>query len=344
MLVNVLVAIISESSAMKSIILAVCVFLFSWSSVLRADAPATQAAPEIAYEQVNVSGGPWKIWFKQHLVDRGNYTLKLTLLEIASPKIKVAFITDNTWCVYRIMHAERMMNSPTGGTGTVVHWDGKPVGTVHGGEVVQDVALSVDGNTIPLLGNQKPVFDRKAIWSGGKIILKKTSLIGPFKHEAEFEFGADQSSYAATHRYEVVTQITPERFKGYRYVFMQMMPPEFSEWVRFGADDKAVSGQLLLPDEKAKTRDRAIWNERVRAVACYAPDWQAGIVYAYPELYEGLSHLVDRGRKDRKYRGILFTKDKYDVGEKLEWRMRCTVFDAAADQWRSKSETLARQP
>lgn len=303
--------------------------------------PAYEPPAEMEYDKVP-GNTPWKIWVKPHSVDRGTYVYKFDIVEVASPAMKVDFEAQQTWCVYRIFHGPHMVGSPLGGTGSVVHWDKKPVGTVHGGEVVHEATLRVGDSVIPLSLNGRRQFKPDATWGGDHIILQKKSTIGPFEHEAVFEFGSDPTSYLVTHSYTAIEPITAERFAGYRYVFMQMMPPEFNDWLRIDADGKLLTGRVT--PSTGGSKDRVVWTERVQSLICFASAWNTGVVYSYPQAYEGLSHFVDRGQKDRKFRGILFTRDSYNTGDKLQWQMRVSVFDANEKNWHDVGLRLSPAP
>lgn len=261
---------------------------------------------------------------------------KIPVCNFNSGKLSVDFRTDTFWTISDILWEGKVVGQKSGGTGSVVTWDGKPVGTVHrSGDVSEkliSVDLIVDGKTIPLVTDSKPVYKPDDKIEGNNFVLVKKSNIGPLLHEARFTLSGTSPSIQMRHDYQVTEEITPERFKGYRYAFMHMMPIAMSEWVVREVDDKITPGTLNEQDLK---KERTIWTRSIRGVACYAPSESVGIAYLYLENYPGNSHLVCRPSKDIKFRGILFDRDTYAVGEKLSWSLSLIPFTATSDTWQA---------
>ena len=268
-------------------------------------------------------------------------TRQYKVLVIENQKLTVDFVPHVFWTVHELQYRKTKLNQATGYTGSVFHWDGQPIGTghrtEHHSEQLIDVTLQVDDQTYRLdKANGKPAnLDFTA--SGQQISLIKRSTIGPMAHQARFDFDPDITGYTVTHRYEVLIPITPKRFAGYRYVFMQMMPKTISRWCYYDEDGKQTCGTMSEPDPaKPMPKNQFVFKDAVfKGIACYSPTEQMGIAYSYPKQYPGTNHYLDRAAKDSKFRGILFEKDQYQVGEKLTWQMRVLPFDATGDNWQT---------
>jgi|GEM_PF-6481069 len=282
---------------------------------------------------------PWHVRIEPRAKQIRTYTKRYKVLEIENDTLSVDFSIRTFWTVHEIFYKGTRVNQSSGATGTVIHWDGEAIGTGHRGkkrsEELHEVMLTVDGTSHTLFADGAQKVPKDFVASGRQITLLKKSVIGPLRHEAQFDFDMAGKYYIATHRFEVIETITPERFKGYRYVFMQMMPKDMSLWRLFGSDHEPGHGEASRPDPQLDKKKQTKLFDRVpmKALACYSPTNKVGIAYVYPEKYPGVNHYLDRFWKDNKFRGILFEKDSYEVGEKFEYRMRVQPFSAAPDNW-----------
>jgi hypothetical protein len=276
--------------------------------------------------------GTWKIRFTQGVKPNQ------MALACESEAMYMDFLREHAWCVSRLRYRGEVVGQPSGATGSVFQWNGQAIGTGHGGEVVRSLALMVDGRTVPLVVDGAVRFraseDR---WEGREIRLLKKSVIGPFTHEAEFHLPASCDRYAVEHRYVVNEEWRQGKFTGYTYVFMQMMPPEFAEWLLRKQDGSVRQGRLT-GEAGFVFRD-----EPGRVIACYAPAKKLGVAYIYPEEYLLHNHILDRGEKDRKFRAALVKRDGYVVGEAFSYRMKIVPFSSDPEVWPAVVSALARQ-
>lgn len=262
------------------------------------------------------------------------------LLSVASDTFAVTFNTRHAWNVGSITYLDHIIGLASGATGTVIHWDGKAVGTGHGGELVESVSLLVDGREVPLVTAGKNVFTLKDEHTGKSIALTKRSTIGPLRLVGRFEFPVAGDGYVVTQSYEVMEDITPERFTGYKYTFMHMMPETFTDWQTFRADGTTHTGSNA-PGKTTEPRDPdAEINTPFQAIACFSPEWSLGVAYVYPREYEGSNHLLHRGGEDNKFRAMLF-RDSYRAREKFEFKLRVAPFAAGVDDWKNAAKKLA---
>jgi hypothetical protein len=200
------------------------------------------------------------------------------------------------------------------------------IGTVHGGEYVSGLTLNVDGREFPIVADGKLAEGMDSARSGERIQLKKNSVIGPFKHEALFEFNADDG-LMITHRFAAGEDIKKGHFAGYRYTFMFMMPEVFDRWLPL-SDDGRGTPEITGANPKPQTHTLSPF----KALVCYAPEWRTGVAYVYPETYPGAGHIDVRSGKDRKFRASLLA-DSQTEGRRSEFRIRVIPFEAAPDQW-----------
>ncbi len=263
------------------------------------------------------------------------------LLAIRSDALSVSFNQRHAWNVAEIRFKDRIVGQISGATGTVIHWDVKATGTGHGGEVVEGLTLTLDGRDVPLVENGRVAFKMTDTHTAREVVLTRHSIIGPLRVRARFEFPADAAHYLVTQSYEVMEAITPERFAGYKYTFMHMMPLAFTDWQTFRADGTSRSGQNTPAQEKKPRNTADEINTPFRALACYAPEWRTGIVYAYPREYEGSNHLLHRAGEDHKFRAMLFRETGYAKGETFEFQMKVAPFEAAPDAWNARAQSLA---
>lgn len=289
-------------------------------------------------------------WFGSYWKPFKDSGREVSTFSVDNGRLRVEFFPDTFWTIGRIFITNEMVGQDSGGTGSVVHWDGKPVGTVHReGEISEkllETVLVVDGKST-LLASQsasapgKIVVDPVSVYRGSEFVLLKRSIIGPFLHEARFSIDASSNAIRIRHHYEAMEDISPERFDGYRYVFMHMMPLDLTEWLTVNADKSITEGTLQEIDA---TKDRELWRRSLLAFAAYSPGRGTGVAYAYPALYAGENHFIYRHGKDTKFRGILFDRDHYEKGEKLDWELRVIPFSSRPEAWRNDALGLIAKP
>lgn len=299
---------------------------------------------------LTTSAFAWDVRFEPRVKTYGNGASRnYDVLVVDGGDYVVDFVPYTFWTVHEIVYKGHKVNQSSGATGTVIHWDGEAIGTGHRGkeraEELDDVILTVDGKAHDLVVDGKRVADGEFTASGRDLSLLKRSTIGPLAHEAQFDFDPAGNCYIATHRFKVIQQITPERFKGYRYVFMQMMPKDISLWVRYGEDGSVAEGEMSRPEPGGKRKQTFVFNqEPMKALACFSPDNGVGIAYVYPKQYAGTNHYLDRYWKDNKFRSILFEKDSYAVDEEMTWKMRVEPFTATMAAWKDAARKVVDAP
>ena len=144
---------------------------------------ASGAAPKIS-----------PVWSAKFVPWPEKYTERLV---VSNGRMTVSFVKHHAWNVSEIIYQGRVLGQASGATGTVITWDGKHVGTGHGGEAVRELVLSVGDHEITLVGEGQERYDRSSQYEGSKLRLHKRSTIGPFVYEATFDFPAGGDFYTA---------------------------------------------------------------------------------------------------------------------------------------------------
>lgn len=266
------------------------------------------------------------------------------LLAVRSAAFSVTFNERHAWNVAEIRYKDRIVGQSSGATGTVIHWDGQAVGTGHGGEVVESLTLTLDGREVPLVQNGKSLFKMTDSHRASEVTLTRLSMIGPLRVRARFEFPAGTVHYRVTQSYEVLEAITPERFAGYKYAFMHMMPESFTEWLTIKADGTTLSGHHP-PGKSTSPRDLdAELQPPLRVLACYDPTSGLGIAYRFPTEYPGQNQLLHRGGEDNKFRALYFRDEGYSKGERFEFVMSVIPFEATRETWHNTAQQTLTQP
>lgn len=266
------------------------------------------------------------------------------LLAVRSKAFRVTFNERHAWNVAEIRYKEHIVGQISGATGTVIHWDGQAMGTGHGGEVTESLMLSIDGRDVPVVTDGKPAFKLTDTHSASAVMLTRRSTIGPLRVCARFEFPAGTAHYRVTQSYEVLEAITPERFAGYKYAFMHMMPESFTEWLTIKADGTTRSGHHP-PGKSTSPRDLdAELQPPLRALACYDPTSGLGIAYRFPTEYPGQNQLLHRGGEDNKFRALYFRDEGYSKGERFEFVMSVIPFEATRETWHNTAQQTLTQP
>lgn len=282
----------------------------------------------------------YRMWFASEWERFKDQDRESRIFVVDDGKLRVEFVRGTYWTIGRIFYRGFLIGSASGGTGSVVHWDGRPVGSVHrDGEVSEkliSVELTVDGKTISLHADGQESGSVTYL-EGGSVELVKKSRIGPFLHQARFTFPEGSGEVLVKNDYEAVEAVTPERFAGYRYVFMHMMPLDMTEWLSVEPDGRILSGTTKGMEPEAL---KILWTRAIRGFASYSPAHQVGVCYSYPVVYPGVSHFGYRGGKDTKFRSILFDRDEYAAGEKLSWSITMIPFAATPNDWAEEAVKL----
>ena len=270
------------------------------------------------------------------------------LLVVEGMDLQVRFADAAAWTILDMHWRGREVGCHSGATGSVLQWeedtpatlrpqgDGcsrrQTIGTGHGGEVVRRVSVTVDGREIPVVAGGKLVLEAHSGLDGAAARVHKDSIIGPFDHEAVFDFPSAGPGFGVTHRYRANDAMARGHFAGYRYTFMFMMPETYDRYLVLNPDGRME--QAAINPEPGMLLERPF-----QALACYSPADQTGMVYAYPKPYPGSNHINVRPGKDRKFRANLF-QDHYEVGQTSEFTVRIIPFEEMDKQWVETAASL----
>ena len=215
----------------------------------------------------------------------------------------------------------------------------RATGTGHGGEVLRSVALILDGKPWPIVQDGKAVYQLDAVAAGKTVTLRKDSVIGPFDHQAVFEFREGAPGYLVTHRFTVNADMAKGHFNGYMYDFMHMMPLSFKDFlVDLGGGKEWEKGNV---DADGGKQDLLI-DEPWKAMAAYSAELKAGVICTYPQVYDGKNHIYARGGKDKKFRASHVKSEGWTPGDSVEFKMRLTPFNATPEEWKDKARQIMR--
>ena len=254
------------------------------------------------------------------------------LLVVEDGDLQVRFADAAAWTILDAHWRGRTVAQHSGATGSVFQWETdepeqahQTLGTGHGGEIVRQLTARVDERNVPIVADGKLVGEADKEIDGRRVRVVKASTIGPFDHEAIFDFLPAQPGFAVTHRYLANDAMARGRFAGYRYTFMFMLPETYDRYLLANADGSTE--QAAIVPEPAMLLNRSF-----QALACYSPAERTGVAYVFPKAYPGVNHLNVRPGKDRKFRANLF-RDHYDVGDTCAFHLRVVPFAAQETDW-----------
>ena len=270
------------------------------------------------------------------------------LLKVEAPDFAVSFRQLAAWTVGTFDFKGKRIGTPSGATGTVVQvydpakkkldW----LGTGHGGEVVQQVTLLLDGKEVPLVAEGKDVFSRAATHSGRRVELLKKSVLGPIRYEAHHVMPAGTSHYLSVFRGTVTEDLSAERFNQ-GHTFMHMMPCEMNEWIVFSEGGHVLKEGVVEEGSSVSPPGKTVLFKDLKAAACYSPAWKIGVAYVFPQAYPGESHLQSRPGKDLKFRAGLLGAAYSKAGSTFEFKLKVLPFEAAPADWKTRAKALAAE-
>jgi len=250
----------------------------------------------------------------------------------------VDFLEQHAWTIRNIRYGGDEIVGEHGANGTVVN--AKPeadakakdpwIGTGHGKEKVQRLAILVDG--------QERSYQPGGTFSGRVVVIRKLSNLGPLNHVAEITFPVSGDRIIERHIYKVMEDLG-QRFN-FMYAFMHCNNNSLDQWLALAGDGKELEGRVGQGDGKFSLK------QDVQAVIFYSAALKKGVVYAYPEVYEGAdgfkNAIWDRKGDNKLYFRPAVGK-KYGVGDRFEFRLQVIPFSADPDDWKAQAKELAEQ-
>lgn len=263
---------------------------------------------------------------------------KQNRLSVESDALFVDLLEQHAWTIRNIRYRGDEIVGEHGANGSVVN--AKPeadantkdpwIGTGHGKERVQRLTILVDG--------QELSYQPGETFSGQIVVIRKLSNMGPLDHEAEITFPATGDRIIERHAYKVVEDLG-RRFN-FVYAFMHCNSNSLDQWLALGRGGEELEGRVTQDDGQFSLKRDA------RTVAFYSAAMKKGVVYAYPEVYEG-DHDFANAIWDRKGDNKLYFRpnvgQKYGVGDRFEFRLQVIPFSAEPKDWKDRAKKLAEQ-
>lgn len=188
-------------------------------------------------------------------------------------------------------------------------------------------------------GKERP-YQPGGTFSGKVVVIHKLLNMGPLDHETEIAFPSSGDRIIERHAYRVVEDLG-QRFN-FVYAFMHCNSNSLDQWMALAGGGKELEGRVGQADGKFSLK------EDVQTVIFYSAAMKKGVVYAYPEAYEGSDNfknaIWDRKGDNKLY--LYFrpaVRKKYGVGERFEFRLQVIPFSAEPDDWKSEAKKLTEQ-
>ncbi len=243
-----------------------------------------------------------------------------------------SFLESASWTLDTLDYKDIPLITPTGANQTVVKLSPAPevpekeqwIGTKHGQEVIESVALKVDGKSYEL----KNPFSAPA----GKVYeVVKVSRFGPFR--GHWEVKITPSGVKESASFELIEDNADK--VAFAYVFMHCWSPKMTDWLAVLKDGTELVERF--PSEASKSLQKVI-----SMLAVYSETEKAGAVVTYPKPYEGYKDKQNflnnfPGRHNKHYLTVsreALTKETYT----------CTIqgFLAGPDDWTKTARQLSQ--
>jgi len=252
----------------------------------------------------------------------GTAQVKEGILTLTEGPYRVSFIEKSAWTIRDLYFNNKLLLSPTGAFGSVANikdfgWNG----TGHGHEVIEKIALKIDGKSCPLKEGLKE--------QGRQFVLEKQSVIGPYRHFSAIIF--DGKTIHEKFRYEIISDDSKVNFI---YAFMHCFTNKTDQWMAQLKDGKTEEGKFLDDNSFTLAKD-------IRWAAIYDSSETMGMVYVYPEVYTGKKPFANsfwnRPRDNKLY---LRPELPTGVGKKFAYEVTLQAFNAPASDWQQTARSL----
>ena len=257
-------------------------------------------------------------------------------LSVENRVLFIDLLQQHAWTIRNIRYRGDEIVGEHGANGSVVN--AKPeadavkkdpwIGTGHGKEKVRRLTILVNGKERP--------YQSGGTFSGQVVVIHKVSNLGPLDHEAEITFPSSGDRIIERHAYKVVEDLG-RRFN-FVYAFMHCNNNSLDQWLALTAGGKELEGRVGKGDGQFSLKEDA------RTVIFYSATMKKGVVYAYPEVYEGepgfKNAIWDRKGDNKLYFRPAVGK-KYRMGDGFEFHLQVIPFSAEPDDWKGKAKRLA---
>ena len=252
----------------------------------------------------------------------GTATIKDGILTITQNSYKLSFIKKSSWTIQELYFDDKLLLSPTGAFGSVANLKGTGWhGTGHGNETVEKANLDVDGKTYDLQDG----LDVR----GNKFVLFKQSVIGPYRQFDTITF--DGARIVEDFHYEIISDDSDVNFI---YAFMHCFTNKTDQWMAQLKDESIEEGKFLDNNSFTLKKD-------IRWAAVYDSSETMGLVYVYPETYQGKApfnnSFWNRPRDNKLY---LRPELPTGIGQKFNFKVTLQAFSATPENWQSDAKKL----
>ncbi|HBG28633.1 MAG: hypothetical protein A2Y10_00055 [Planctomycetes bacterium GWF2_41_51] len=212
--------------------------------------------------------------------------------------------------------------------GTVVNVDPNNtwIGTGHGGEVVNDFTINIDGIDYDFVSGNS--------YEGKTVSVIKDSNLGPFDLSSHVIF-PDKGDYLLEKHKYTVTENLNDRFN-YLYAFMHGFENSYDESLAIVNDsDGWITRAITDNDDSFKIQ------EEVQAVTLISQTLKTGITCAYPEVYDANGSLKnavwDRTNNNKLYFRAEVLDKGYSIGDSFEYVLKFIPFTTEIWEWNDLS-------
>lgn len=242
---------------------------------------------------------------------------------------KVKFWQKAAWTICAADYQQHPLLVHTGAYQSVLKVRGedggksKWIGTGHGGEKIHSIALEVDDNSYelnPELSAQGSVFT-----------VVKRSTLGPYLHTTRVTV----SSEGIKEDFEYEMQGEPVDI-ALMYAFMHCFTNETQAWVVGAKDGQEIAGEFTDDNSFSLKQD-------IRWAMVYAPSSQVGLVYAYPQVYEGTTPLRNafwnRPSDNKLYLAVMPSQQ---ANAKFGYSVQLRAFSASEQEWQTTGQDILK--
>lgn len=251
------------------------------------------------------------------------------LLHVQTGKYHVAFTEKASWTLYAAWHDGNDMLTPSGAYQSVVNFKKVPegvdqfIGSGHRPETISSLVLEIDGRDVDLADPNKVKFPIP----GKVFVLKKHSLLGPYRHTSAVR--VDPDGIREDYTYELVGDLDNVKLM---YPFMHCFSKAMSIWRAQPPEGEAVEANFL-------SDGTFVYNKAAKWLSVYSPAWQKGVLLVYPHDEPAPNKFWNRTRDGKLYLTVIPS----NMPKRFEKSIVVRSFEADPQSWRVHLSKLAQQ-
>lgn len=265
----------------------------------------------------------------------GSAFFKDGYLHIESGEYKVGFVQQANFTLHQASWRGIPFLIPQGWYQTVIYDGNAGAGTdpfIGSGHTKENV-ISIEVETGGKRCGVKELIESGTVLEGSVFTVCRETKLGPFFHySSKVTVSAEGIREEFSYRTEGDTSGLQ-----YMYVFMHCFSKEMLYWMCGTGDGNTVRGQFVS-DRSFSFRKDMLWS------ALYDPVNQIGVLYTYPELYEGLAGHKNKFWNRPRDNKLYFTVNaKRPVGETFSYTVSLRAFGAEPAAWEQSAEHLLKE-